>query len=405
MKQPRVDSPAAWGVAVAQLLLITMAMGSVYLLPVGLKPIAQDFDWPRSVPSLAAALQMIGTGLGGIFMGRWLDRAGMGGPALAGSIAIGLGMILTTWIDAAWQLYVISAVLIGFVGNGAMFSPLITNTTRWFERRRGIAVAVVASGQSIAGAVWPLVFGWSIVAFGWRDSYFWGGILCLAVMLPLVLVVRRRPPAPTLASVASRLPDTHRVAGLPRDVPHGLLAAGIFTCCVAMAVPLVHIVAHATDVGYSPTRGAFLLSLIQLLSFGSRVGIGALADELGATTSIIVGSALQAVGLVLFSLTHGDVGMFIAAALFGLGFGGLIPCYAVAVRELYPPSEVGWRIGLVFFAGSIGMAAGGWLAGATFDWLGSYTPAFVGAAAVNGLNLALLAFLRVAQVRAARAAA
>lgn len=405
MKEPRVDSLAAWGVAAAQLALITMAMGSIYLLPVGLKPISQDFDWPRSVPSLAAALQMIGTGLGGIVMGRWLDRAGMGGPALAGSIAIGAGMILTTWIDAAWQLYLISAVLIGFIGNGAMFSPLITNTTRWFERRRGVAVAVVASGQSIAGAVWPLIFGWSIVAYGWRTSYFWGGIVCLAVMLPLVLIVRRRPPAVALSTVMGKLPDTHRVAGLPRDVPHGLLAAGIFTCCVAMAVPLVHIVAHATDVGYSATRGAFLLSLIQLLSFGSRVGVGVLADELGATTSIIIGSALQAAGLVLFAMTDAELGMFVAAALFGLGFGGLIPCYAVAVRDLYPPAEVGWRIGLVFFAGSLGMAAGGWMAGAVFDVMGSYTPAFIAAALVNLLNLAILVFLRGAQVRAIRMAA
>jgi MFS family permease len=405
MNEPRVDSPAAWGVAVAKLLLITMAMGSVYLLPVGLKPISQDFDWPRSVPSLAAALQMIGTGLGGIVMGRWLDRVGMGPPALAGALAIGAGMILTTWIDAAWQLYLISAVLIGFVGNGAMFSPLITNTTRWFERRRGIAVAVVASGQSIAGAVWPLIFGWSIGRFGWRDSYLWGGIACLAVMLPLVLVVKRRPPVAPASSGVGRLPAGHRVAGLPRDLPHGLLAAGIFTCCVAMAVPLVHIVAHATDVGFSPARGAFLLSLIQMLSFGSRVGIGALADELGATTSIIIGSALQAAGLVLFSMTHGEVGMFVAAALFGFGFGGLIPCYAVAVRELYPAGEVGWRIGLVFFAGSIGMAVGGWMAGAVFDMVGSYTPAFIAAAAVNGANLAILVFLRGAEHRAARAAA
>ncbi|MEX2648464.1 MAG: MFS transporter [Alphaproteobacteria bacterium] len=393
MRDPLIDSRAAWIVAFAQVGLMTVAMGSVYLLWVGLKPIATDFGWPREVPSLAYSLQMIGTGLGGIVMGRWLDRSGLGAPALAGVLAIGAGSLLTAGIDAAWQLHAINAVLIGFVGNGAIFTPLVTNTTRWFERRRGLAVAIVASGQSLAGAIWPPVFRFAIDEIGWRATYAWYGAGSLVIMLPLLLLVRRRAPALSAARLMAALDAVAHRAGAVRHVPHAMLASGIFTCCVAMAVPLVHIVAHVSDLGLGAARGAELLAIILALSFISRIAIGVLADRSGAFVSLVVASALQAIGLAVFMVADGQVGLFVAALFFGLGFGGLIPCYAVGVRALYPPQDAGWRIGIVFFAGSIGMAVGGWMAGVIYDRLGSYGPAFAVAVGFNLVNLAVLAAL------------
>jgi MFS family permease len=393
MNRTGVDSRAGWIVVAAEIGLIIMTMGTTYLLWVGLKPIAADFGWPREVPSLANSLQMIGTGLGGIVMGRWFDRVGLGPPVLAGTFAIALGSVLLAFIDAAWQLHLINAVLIGFIGNGAMFAPLLTNTTRWFERRRGLAVAIVAAGQGLSGAIWPPAFELAIDAIGWRDASLYYGLACLVVMTPLILVVRR--PAPSAPADAAAAPGgaAGRVAGLPVHTPHAILTLGILTCCIAMAVPLVHIVAHVSDLGYDSARGAQLLSFIMVLSFGSRIGIGVMADRFGALPSLLIGSALQAIGLFLFIFATGEVALFAAAVVFGLGFGGLIPCYAVAVRALYPPADTGWRVGVVFFGGSIGMAIGGWMAGAVFDRLGSYVPAFTAAFGANVANLLMLGFL------------
>ncbi len=391
-----IDSRAAWAIAAAQVGLITMAMGSSYLLWVGLKPIALDFDWPREVPSLANALQMIGTGLGGIVMGRWFDRAGLLGPLVAGTLGVGGGAILTGFVTSAWQLHAVNFLLVGFIGNGAMFAPLLTNTTRWFERRRGLAVAVVASGQGLAGAIWPPLFRYGIDTIGWRDTYLIYGLLSLAVMVPLVA---RRAPAISAQQLLGALPGA-TVAGLPRYMPHALLCAGILTCCVAMAVPLVHIVAHVSDLGMDPARGAELLAFILALSFFSRIAIGVLADKAGAFVSLLVGSALQAAGLALFAFADGLGGLFLAALLFGAGFGGLIPCYTVAARALYRPEDVGWRIGVIYFAGSIGMAVGGWMAGVVFDLYGGYAVAFELALAFNLANLLVLGMLAGAVRRA-----
>jgi MFS family permease len=397
-----VDGRIAWIVVAAQLGLIVMTMGSTYLLWVGLKPIAADFGWPREVPSLANSLQMIGTGLGGIVMGRWFDRVGLGPPVLTGTLAIVVGSLLLSRIDAAWQLHVINAVLIGFIGNGAMFAPLLTNTTRWFERRRGLAVAIVASGQGLAGAIWPPVFEDAIQGIGWRDASLYYGLACLLVMPPLILVIRRPAPVGHAAQESVARGTATAVAGLPLHVPHALLCFGILTCCIAMAVPLVHVVAHVSDLGYASKRGAQLLAFVMVLSFFSRIGIGVLADRVGAMPSILIGSALQASGLALFIVAEGEIALFLAALLFGLGFGGLIPCYAVAVRAFYPPEDTGWRVGVVFFAGSIGMAIGGWMAGAVFDRVGSYVPAFMLATGANLANLAILGFLASSARRAAR---
>jgi MFS family permease len=405
MQPALVDSRTAWAIAVAQLLLVMMANGAVYILWVGLKPIAVDFDWPRWVPSFAYSINMIGTGLGGIVMGRWLDRSGIGGPVLLGSLALVLGLLLSSRLESAWELYLYNGLLIGFLGNGAMFAPLLTNTTRWFERHRGLAVAVVASGQGLAGAVWPPVFRWVIDGAGWRQLYLWYGVASLVFMLPLAFAVRRRAPGVSAAALLSRLPGGKGIRGLPGELPHWILCLGIFTCCVAMAVPLVHVVAHASDLGLGADLGATLLAVILALSFASRLGIGLVADRLGSRNALLVASALQGAGLAIFLVAEGTAGLFVAAVVFGSGFGGLIPSYAVVARELYPPEDTGWRIGAIFFAGSLGMAGGGWMAGYIFDHTGDYGLAFAASVAFNVVNLALLAFLRFAGGPEAKAAA
>lgn len=405
MQPSLVDSRTAWIIVFAQLVLITMANGAVYILWVGLKPIALTFDWPRWIPSFAYSVNMIGTGIGGIILGRWVDRSGVGGAVLVGTLALVTGLLLSAQLTSPWELYLYNGLLIGLLGNGAMFAPLLTNTTRWFDRRRGLAVAVVASGQGLAGAVWPPFFRWAIDNFGWRQLYVWYGIACLVLMLPLVFVVRRPAPIGPAAAPVVRGAEPARVNGFPRELPHWLLCLGILTCCVAMAVPLVHIVAHVSDLGFGADRGAELLAIILALSFVSRLGIGLIADRLGGQNAMIIASAIQGMGLAIFLVSDDMVGLYAAAVVFGSGFGGLIPSYAVVARELYPPEDTGWRIGAIFFAGSIGMAAGGWMAGTIFDHTAGYGWAFVAAVGFNLVNLAILAVLRFGGGRPARVAA
>jgi MFS family permease len=392
-------------VLVASLLFILIGTGSIYFIVIALKLIAADFGWPRAVPSIAYALQYGLAGVGGIFMGWCLDKRGMAIPATVGASMIGLGGILTSYVSSPFELYFIYGVMLGFFGRSTLFAPLTANITRWFEHNKSFAVGVVGSGQGLAGMIWPQIFHHSIDAVGWRQTALYYGIFSLATLLPLALILRRKPPpvAPRRRGLGARgaaavpaapaTPMTARAMLSPRGVQMALSTAAI-GCCVAMSLPLAHIVSHVSDLSYDPARGAEILSLMLACSaLASFFGVGFLGSRFGGLRAIFVFSSGQALLLAALAFVESLPGLYIAAALFGLGYGGILPCYPVIVRELLPAFEAGRRTGIVLLFAGGGMALGSWLGGAVFDATGTYRTAFLIGVVFNAGNLAIIASL------------
>lgn len=389
-----IETGYGWAVVVISTLMIATAFGSSYMVTVALKPIEAEFAVPRWLPSAAYGLAMLGSGIGGILMGLWSDRQGMLRPALTGAVILGSGMMVASQAPNIYVLLAVQFVMIGLLGNASTFAPMVTNATRWFDRRRGLAVAIVGTGQAIAGTAWPQVFSRALSHYGWRQTMLMYGIFAIAVMVPLALVFRRRPPVPrpTATGPAERRPG-EPVLGLSPNLVLGMVFVAIIGCCVAMAMPMVHVVAYCSDLGYDPARGADMLSLLLACAFVSRLGFGWLADRIGGLRTILIGASAQAVMLTAYAWTNGLIGLYVVSGLFGLVYGGIVPSYALVGRELFPASQAGWRIGVIFLGGTMGMALGGVLGGAIFDITGAYRYAFLTGVAFNLMNLVLIGTL------------
>jgi len=388
------ESRYAWMRLAASLALMTIGGTGMYAVAVALPPVQAEFAVARSDASLPYTLTMIGFGLGGILMGRLSDRFGVLVPVLAGSLSLGLGFIAAGQAESLWQFAVVQGLLIGLLGTSATFAPLVADTSMWFTRRRGIAVAICASGNYLAGALWPPVLQHFFDSIGWRATYIGVGVFCLATMLPLAFVLRRRPPV--LAAAAEAAAGASRTApglGLSPNALTALLCTAGVACCVAMSMPQVHIVAYCGDLGYGAARGAEMLSL--MLGFGivSRLASGWICDRIGGLRTLLIGSGLQGVALLLFLPFDGLVALYVVSALFGLFQGGIVPSYAIIVREYFSPREAGARVGMVLMSTLFGMALGGWMSGAIFDLTGSYRAAFLNGIAWNLLNMSVAAWL------------
>ncbi len=386
-------------VLAASVLTLLIGSGAMFLVVVALKPIAAEFSWPRAVPSLAFSLQFLGAGFGGFLMGRVLDRFGMGPPAMVAAITIPCGAMLLSQFEAAWQLYAIYGVLIGFFGTGALAAPAMANIARWYIRRRGMAVGLVAGGQALAGIMWPPIFVMVMEAHGWRTMALAYGAVA-AIFLPLLaLVLRRRPEIPRGArGAAAPARGARRLVGPGSPVSvralQASLCAAIVGCCVAMGLPLGHLVSYVTDLGHPASNAAEVLSLMLMSAFVSRaVFVGLLADSIGGLRALFIFSGGQAAMLAAFTMVDGLGALYAVAILFGLGYGGIFPVYAVAIRELMPVTEAGRRTGLVFLFGALAMGFGSWIGGVLFDVTGTYVSAFLLGVAFNVANLVVLAVL------------
>ena len=384
-------------VLVASLLFMIIGTGSVYFLVVALKLISTEFNWPRAVPSFAYALQYFGAGFGGIVMGYILDKVGMGIPALIGATMIGFGAIMTSYVSSPWHLYVIYGVLMGFLGRSAIFSPLTANITRWFETNKGKAVGIVGSGQAISGAIWPPIFQYSFEIIGWRETAFWYGIFVLISMLPLVLILRKSPnrtnnivgDKPVIQTIKQNgvIPSI----GLTPLKMQIILSIASIGCCVAMSLPLAHLVAHTSDIGFGSGHGARLISLMLMAAgFSSFFGVGYLGDRFGGLQALFIFSIIQALFLGLLSIVDSLFAIYASAILFGIGYGGILPCYPLIVREYLPAQQAGRRTAVVVFCGGAGMALGGWMGGVVFDATGGYTMAFWIGVGFNLFNLIIV---------------
>lgn len=384
------DGAAAWFRLAVAVLLATIGGVGLWSTVVVLPVIEADFGIDRGGASIPYTATMIGFALGGVLMGRLADRFGIAMPLTLGAVFLGAGYVAASQTSEYWQFIAIQAVLIGMLGSSPTFGPLVADISLWFRRRRGLAVALGASGNYLAGAVWPPVIQAGIAEFGWRETYLYIGIFCVAVMLPLILLMRRRIEVETQAPRGAS-----RVAELgvsPRTLQWILALAGV-SCCVAMAMPQVHMVAYCVDLGYGPAVGAEMLSLMLALGVVSRIASGFIADKIGGVGTLILGSALQGLALIAFLPFDGLVSLYLIVALFGLSQGGIVPSYALIVRDFFPAREAGRRVSAVLMATVAGMALGGWMSGELYDLTGSYGAAFLNGIAWNALNLCIALWL------------
>ena len=388
------DSAYSWVRLGLSLMLSTVAGIGLWSYIVALPVIQADFGIARADASLPYTFLTLGFAFGGVMMGRLVDRFGIAVPASIGAVVLLLGYLASSLAGNVWQLALAHGFLIGF-GSSATFAPLLADISHWFERRRGIAVAICASGNYLAGTIWPPIVQHFIATAGWRPTHVGIGIFVVVTMLPLAFLLRRRPVSQTHAQVADVAAAAQESLGMsPRTLQALLVVAGL-TCCLAMSMPQVHIVAYCGDLGYGVARGAEMLSL--MLGFGivSRIASGFIADRIGGAPTLLLGSVLQTVALLLYAAFDGLASLYIISALFGLFQGGIVPSYAIIIRKYFSPKEAGTRIGVVIMMTLFGMAAGGWMSGALFDYTGSYRLAFALGAFWNLINVAIAVWLVV----------
>jgi len=371
---------------------MTIGGAGMYSMGVALPLVQADFSATRGDASLPYTLTMIGFGIGGILMGRLADRFGIVVPVMIGALGLGAGFVLAGTAPSLVQFSFAHGLLIGLLGCSATFAPLVADTSLWFNRRRGIAVAICASGNYLAGTVWPPILQYAFDTVGWRATYVGLGCFCTATMLLLALVLRRRPPALESSAVRS-FSQSERPLGLSPNALMALLMIAGVACCVAMSMPQVHIVAYCGDLGYGAARGAEMLSLMFGFGVLSRLAFGFVTDRLGGLRTLLLASVLQAIAIALFIPFDSLASLYIVSALFGVFQGGLVPQYAIVVREYFAPREAGVRVGIVLMSTLFGMALGGWISGAIFDVTGSYQAAFVNGLAWNIVNIVIIAWL------------
>ncbi|MEZ5659937.1 MAG: MFS transporter [Burkholderiaceae bacterium] len=416
------------------LVLMTVGSSAMYVVVVVLPMVQSEFGVDRADASLPYTLTMMGFGLGGILMGRLSDRYGVSVPVMVGGVGMTLGFWLAATAPALWVFTAAHGILLGLLGSSAMFAPLVADTSLWFTKRRGIAVAICASGNYLAGAVWPPIVQSFSAVHGWRAAYLTMAVISLVIIVPLSFLLRRRAPladAMAGATVAQRpgnalkaaversrtaaraAADTasgaaavragasapasasaeERPLGMSLGALQSLLFVAGISCCIAMSMPQVHIVALCGDLGFGVARGAEMLSLMLAFGILSRLTSGLICDRIGGLRTLLLGSVLQAVALLLFLPFDSLASLYVISALFGLVQGGIVPSYAIIVREYFSPREAGARVGTVLMATLLGMAIGGWVSGKIFDLTGSYDAAFIHGFAWNALNAAIAFYL------------
>jgi MFS family permease len=388
-----IETRDSWIVASVALLVMMMAFGAAWIIAVALKDIAGEVGGTRSIPALASSLAWLGSGAGGIMMSRIADRVGTRWTVICGGLMIGLGLVIST-LGSPWPLWIGHGLFIGLIGLGGINAPLYIYVSRWFDRRRGSALALISSGSYLAGSLWPPVFERAVAGLGWRQTMLCYAIAEIVVIVPLAAVYFRHPPEVFHPATASGAGGSQtRLLGLPRNVVFAMMCGAGILCCIPMAMPQGHLVAFCTDLGISRSMGALMLSVLLGTAFLSRQIWGLISDRIGGLATVLIGSAWQAASMVGFMFTQNEAGLFTVAAAFGLGFSGIIPAYVLAVRELFPASEASWRIPTLLLFSGFGMAAGGWLAGLLHDHFGYYAPAFAVGIGANALNFLVIGVL------------
>jgi MFS family permease len=384
-----LDGPYSWlrlAVSVLAGTVVSVGMWAVILV---LPEVQAEFGVGRGDAALSYTATMLGFALGNLWLGRFVDRFGLSTVLIAAALALAAGFGLASIATNVWQFAALQGLLIG-TGASAGFGPLIADVSHWFRRRRGIAVAAAASGNYLAGAVWPLALRGVIAEDGWRAAYLVIAAVCLVVVVPLAHMLRRRVPVHQMAAGAPGGPAAPLDSGFSPGTLQWLLALAGIGCCVAMSMPQVHIVAYCADLGYGVAVGAEMLAVMLGAGIVSRLVSGLLADVIGGVRTLLIGSVLQGLALALYLPFDGLTSLYVVSLIFGLSQGGIVPSYAIIVREYLPAQEAGRRIGFVIMATILGMALGGWLSGWIYDLTGSYQMAFLNGIAWNALNVLIV---------------
>lgn len=387
--QAHYDSGYSWARLGVSILIATIGNVGMWAVVVVLPAVQAEFGVERGDASIPYTLTMVGFALGNVLFGRYIDRRGIAIPVAVAACANGAGFILAGMAGSIWLFALAQGVLIG-IGTAINFGPLIADVSHWFWKRRGLAVAAAASGNYLAGAVWPPVMNYFLADVGWRATYFGIGIFIIVTILPLSLLIRRARPAETMrADGTTNGPPLKQTAMSQNALLALLIVAGV-ACCVAMAMPQVHIVAYCVDLGYGVARGSEMLSIMLAAGIVSRLASGVLADKIGGIATVLVGSVGQGLSLLLFIPFDGLVSLYVVSLVFGLAQGGIVPSYAIIVREYLPAKVAGERVGIVIMATIAGMAIGGWMSGFIYDLTGSYAAAFINGIGWNVLNIAAI---------------
>lgn len=405
LAEPRasVETRQSWVVASVILVVMAIAFGAPWITIVALKNIAAEVNGERSIPAFASALMWIGAGLGGILMGRVAEIVGVRWTVICGAVMTAAGLALST-LGPSWPLYIGHGLFIGLVGIGGINAPCYVYVSRWFDRRRGSALALISSGSYLAGTIWPPVFARLIAYTGWRDTMLVYAALELVLIVPAAAWVLSAPPdVPHHATLMHQERAKKPVMGWPPNLVFALQAIAIFTCCMPMSMPQAHLVALCTDHGISAATGAAMVSVLLGSAFLSRQVWGVISDRIGGLYTMLIGSGCQAFGMLAFLLTQNEIGLFTVAAFFGLGFSGLVPANILASRELFPVGEAYWRMPTLLLCSGTGMAAGGWIAGVIYDHFGFYAPAFATGLGINIFNFIVIATLSLRRFRTAPA--
>lgn len=392
-----LDSPYSWARLGLSLAIATVGNVGMWAIIVILPAVQAEFETGRGGASIPYTLTMLGFALGNLLIGRMVDRHGVAG-VLAGAAVVSATGLAMSALAPSIPVLALGQFIVG-LGTAATFGPLIADISLWFRRRRGIAVAVVASGNYLSGAIWPLVLAGVLQDQGWRAVCWALAAIVLALMLPLALTLRRRLPAAALAPAAQATRHRLDTPLSPAALTWLLALAGV-ACCVAMSMPQVHLVAYCVDLGYGPAVGAEMLSVMLMGGVVSRLVSGLIADRLGGVRTLLIGSVAQMLALALYLPADGMTSLYLVSLVFGLTQGGIVPAYALIVRETMPPAQAGARVGTVIMATILGMALGGWMSGAVYDWTGSYALAFVNGIAWNALNVAIVLGLLLSARRA-----
>jgi MFS family permease len=391
-KAPMPDSGQSWLRLAATMLISTIGGVGMWSVVVSLPAVQADFAAPRSEAALSFTMAMVGFAVGGVVMGRLLDRAGILWPIAAGAIALSLGY-LAAGSAGNLGVFALAHAVIGF-GSSVTFGPLMADISNWFVRRRGVAVTLCSAGNYLAGTVWPPLLQRSIAFYGWRATHIAIALSCgVAMVLIAAVALRSRAPVITATANAAARTASPSSLGLSPGALQILLALASVCCCVAMSMPQVHIVAYCGDLGYGVARGADMLALMMAFGIVGRIGSGFVADRVGGMPTLMLGSALQGIALLLYLLYDGLISLYVISAVFGLFQGGIVPSYAIIIREYFPAKEAGARIGVVLMASLFGMALGGWLSGYIFDLTGSYQAAFLNGVGWNAVNGAIVLWL------------
>ena len=385
------DSLYSWTRLLIALLLATVGNIGMWVVVIVLPDIQQEFKIDRGTASIPFALTMVGFAIGNWVMGHVVDRYGITKTIILAATVNTAGYIAAMYVNNVYYLSILQ-FFIG-LGTAAAFGPLIADTSHWFLKRRGIAVALIASGNYFSGAIWPPLFNSTLQSDGWRDVYWILALSTVFIMIPLSFLLAKKISEETARiSDAASSDKRQNVSISPKALTILLSIAGI-GCCVAMSMPQVHIVAFCIDLGFGPAVGAEMLSLMLIGGIISRLINGLIADKLGGVYTLLIGSTLQCIALFLYLPFDGLVSLYIVSLVFGLSQGGIVPSYAIIIREYLPGADAGTRVGFVMMCTIMGMAIGGWMSGWIYDLTGSYAAAFWNGIVWNFLNIAIVLFL------------